>query len=253
MTTTVNKITKLNLKERGRSLQKNTKTIKRKSKSPIVKRKSKSPIVKKKSNPESTVSLVKRKSKDNEQETLNTKSILLKGKLETFFSNKKNFDVIYNCITKKTPCSLSSLDWFVTNYSKKNPIYIQVGGKDINIFTSYRDKLLSFHKSLLDPCKRNYKLYINYDDKKLYTSIGQLLFFKWIISLNILDYIKNNINLIKQDMEIKKSIYPKNKKKETNSTTLVDSKTRKKRESLCKSLATKPSIKRTTGISITFN
>ena len=56
------------------------------------------------------------------------------------------------------------------------------------------------------------------------TTIGQLNFFRWMLENNILDYIKENIQMINQDM-YKRNSTSKKKIKQQN-------KTRKRREEL---------------------
>jgi hypothetical protein len=51
--------------------------------------------------------------------------------------------------------SLRSIDWFVTNYSKKNNIVIKNNGQYINVFQDYKNQLKGYSKKYFDPFRRN--------------------------------------------------------------------------------------------------
>ena len=54
-----------------------------------------------------------------------SKDTLLKIKLLEFYKNPENLNILLPIILQQTRLSLRSLDWFVTNYSKKyNTNYI---------------------------------------------------------------------------------------------------------------------------------
>jgi hypothetical protein len=53
---------------------------------------------------------------------LSSKDDLLRIKLLSFYKDQKNLDILLPIILQKTRLSLRSLDWFVTNYCKKNNI-----------------------------------------------------------------------------------------------------------------------------------
>jgi hypothetical protein len=171
-----------------------------------------------------------------------TNDVLLYRSLIEFYNKNKNIEKL-NEILFSTQISLRIIDWFVTNYSKKNntnyPLYIMPSGKitindvsaneiykQITIHHSYKSQLKSYQKKNFDPfCRRNR---INFECKNfnISTTIGQLNFFKWAIENLVLEYIKNNYDEIEEDMNIsiKK---PKNKSNQN--------KTRKKRQELSKS------------------
>jgi hypothetical protein len=116
--------------------------------------------------------------------------------------------------------SLRLIDWFVINYCKKNKIIIN----DVNIYESYKENLKAYSKKYFDPFKRNSQYYFVFNDKNaelkkigknvknikkyienkqfniIETTLGQLNFFKWIISNNIYNYIIKNRDKIEKDM-----------------------------------------------------
>jgi len=188
-----------------------------------------------------------------------TNDILLYQSLTEFYNKDKNIEKLQE-ILFSTKISLRIIDWFVTNYSKKNninyPLFQTPTGKitvnqnipnelfkQITIYHSYKSQLKSYSKKNFDPfCRRNR---INFQCKtfNISTTIGQLNFFKWAIDNLVLEYIKINYNDIEEDMNIciKK---PKNKPN--------INKARKKRQELSKS-ASRGLNKNNVTVKITFD
>ena len=152
-----------------------------------------------------------------------SKEILLKKKLLHFYSNKNNLNIFLPIILQKTRLSLRSLDWFVTNYSKKYNISYYLEKENISLvnnyfpFKGYKCQLKAYSKKFCDPfCRReriiyDYKNNIfidysknilnNYDHNDyIITTIGQLNFFKFAITDNIINYAIEHINDIEKDM-----------------------------------------------------
>ena len=152
-------------------------------------------------------------------ETVSSKDELLKTKLIDFYKEPQNLNVFLPIILQQTRLSLRSLDWFVTNYSKKyNTNYILVrNGNSISYFPfkSYKSQLKAYSKKYCDPfCRRervifdyqsneiiNFKQTIKMSHKNyIITTIGQLNFFRFAIQDNIISYAMEHINEIEHDM-----------------------------------------------------
>jgi hypothetical protein len=152
---------------------------------------------------------------------MESKESLIKSKLLDFYKNKENLNILLPIILQKTRLSLRSLDWFVTNYCKKNNInYLLL--KDNNLVTyfpykSYKSQLKAYSKKFCDPfCRReriifDYKnnVIVDYINKSsieidhneyIITTLGQLNFFKFAIKDSIIKYAMENINDIEKDM-----------------------------------------------------
>jgi hypothetical protein len=181
---------------------------------------------------------------------LNSDSKLLKLDLMTNFYNKpENLRKIIDVVVFNKDHALRVLEWFCNNYTKKNNIIYKVTPtKEINVYLDYKACLDSYSKKKFDPYKRLYEGYgtfeinVNIPEiptlKKFETTVAQLNFFRWCIKNKILDYVKTNMETIRNDMNvILKKNYPKEpkEKKEVK-------KTRKKRTALSVS-ATLGSIK----------
>ena len=187
-----------------------------------------------------------------------TNDVLLYRSLTEFYNKSTNIEKL-NEILFSTKISLRIIDWFVTNYSKKNntnyPLYITPTGKitintnpsnkihkQVTIHHSYKSQLKSYQKKNFDPfCRRN-RIEFKCKNFSISTTIGQLNFFKWAIENLVLDYIKTNYDEIEDDMNtsIKK---PNNKSK---------NKARKKRQELSKS-ASRGLNKNNVTVKITFD
>jgi hypothetical protein len=98
--------------------------------------------------------------------------------------------------------SIRAIDWFVTNYCKKNNIvYTLEFNKYFNVYMDYKSQLKGYKKKLFDPFCRKHRIPFYYTyDKCLITTIGQLIFFRWTIQNKILDYIETHIKEINNDM-----------------------------------------------------
>ena len=165
--------------------------------------------------------------------------VLLKS-LEEYYNEGKNGDNLLTVLDSSQKISLRIIDWFVTNYSKKNNIYYTIFKdednkntfescdniyKQFNTYQSYKAQLKSFSKKRFDPFCRRERIKFKVNDKEIETTIGQLNFFKWAIENLIIDYINQNYKDIENDMNSSYSITKKQKK----------SVERKKRQELSKS------------------
>ena len=180
---------------------------------------------------------------------ISSKKDLLMQSLINFFTNRDNLDQVIPIITGKSKISLRILDWFVTNYSKKNNIHYQITLnnkiKNFIVYLDYKSQLKAYSKRQFDPfCRRERISFIDHDNNELITTVGQLNFFRWGIENNILEYIKSNYEIIENDMN--NSLRNLYKKKEG------DNKNRRKRTELSVS-ATKTVNKHNVSIIVQFD
>ena len=181
-----------------------------------------------------------------------TQNQLLLNNLMEFYKNETYLSRMLKIITGESKISLRIVDWFATNYAKKNytlyPIHT-TNGEIIRfkVYFDYKLKLKAYSKKRFDPFCRWDRISIPYkNDTSIETTIGQLNFFKWAIENKVIEYIEENYDTIEKDMNNRNST---SKRKET----VVDnSKTRKKREELSIS-ATKSIKKEEVEIVVHFN
>lgn len=138
---------------------------------------------------------------------------------------KEKIEKMIDIIDGKSKISLRLLDWFITNYSDKYKIKLKkdnipekedIFDTDFNVHIGYKSQLKSFRKKYFDPFRRRQKFKYYFDKEKtlyLYTTIGQLNFFKWAFSNNIIQYVDDNFNTISKKMVLTSKL-DKNKKKE---------------------------------------
>lgn len=167
---------------------------------------------------------------------LHTQNDLLMKNLLDFYKCHENIHMMTRIINGETKISLRIVDWFVTNFAKKNyTVYEYITDRgNINRFKVYNDyklKLKAYSKKRFDPFCRWERISIPYNDSQfMETTIGQLNFFKWAIENKIIDYITENYDVIESDMNTRNSTAKRRTPPMDHSSD--NSKTRKKREEL---------------------
>lgn len=143
-------------------------------------------------------------------------------RLEKFYADPSNFNRVKNIIDGKTKISLRLIDWFVTNYSKKyNVTYVTKTQKHMIVYLSYKSHLKAYSKKMFDPFCRWKR--IKFHDME--TTVGQLNFFEWAITDEVLKYLEDHQEEVHKDMEIrlqeskKKEEQPKKRHELSNSAT----------------------------------
>jgi hypothetical protein len=160
---------------------------------------------------------------------------LLMLSLSKFYAQSNYIEEFIPIVNGESEISLRLIDWFVTNFSKKNNTILVnvVDGNTVhmNVFMSYRSQLKSYSKTNFDPFRRRdrirfyyggngYSSTINTNDTQravvvmdtqktdvnkdtvgyIDTTIGQLNMFRWILQHNILEYIRKHKEDIESDM-----------------------------------------------------
>ena len=161
---------------------------------------------------------------------------LLLKTLMYYYDKDDSLNKMLSIINGTSRISLRIVDWFATNYAKKNyTIYNIDDNKRFKVYVDYKLNLKAYSKKRFDPFCRWERITIPYeDDKFIQTTIGQLNFFKWALENKVIEYIENNYSEIENDMNSRNSGSKKNSSQQQ--------KTRKKREEL--SISATKSIKR---------
>ena len=174
-----------------------------------------------------------------------TQNDLLLAKLMEFYELDNNLTYMLSIINGQSKISLRIIDWFVTNYAKKNyTVYtVHRSGEEIRfkVYIDYKLKLKAYSKEFFDSFCRWERITIPYiNGTHIQTTLGQLNFFKWALQNDIIKYIEENYAAIDEDMNTRNSS-AKNKSSTASSssssssndeTVVVTNKTRKKREEL---------------------
>lgn len=133
---------------------------------------------------------------------IDTKLGLLMRSLTEFYKNTKYIHEMKDIIDQNSVISLRILDWFITNYAKKYRTVIQTRSQNVDVYQNYKLQLKSFSKSQFDPfCRKNKIIFYYTPTDFLETSCGQLCFFRWCFQNGILEFVKNNLSTIEQDMK----------------------------------------------------
>ncbi len=145
--------------------------------------------------------------KEAKPNNLMCKQTLLMNTLNVYFKDIDNLNNMIPIILGKSSISLRILDWFVTNYAKKNNISYDVFNKKTNtmkkfiVHIDYKSQLKAYSKKYFDPfCRRERIVFIDHKNNEIVTTAGQLNFFRWVIENDILYYIYNNLKTIELDM-----------------------------------------------------
>jgi hypothetical protein len=126
--------------------------------------------------------------------------------LTKFFRIQDNIKKMLPIVQGKSPISLRILDWFVTNYCKKRNVVVDIVNENgdsrrLMIYLDYKSQLKAYSKKQFDPfCRRERIRFVYQKSQELITTVGQLNFFRWLITNQILDYIQLNIEDIEEDM-----------------------------------------------------
>lgn len=125
----------------------------------------------------------------------------LEVSLREFFDDEENTSTMLKIINNEL-MSLRTLDWFVSNYSKKkNIMFMTSSGRLFNVFMEYKSQLKSYSKRMFDPFNRGDRIAFNdLDGRKISTTCGQLNFFRWVIKNDIVNECLRNIQEVEEDM-----------------------------------------------------
>ena len=171
-----------------------------------------------------------------------TQNDLLLNNLLEFYNQGDNMDTMLNIINGESKISLRIIDWFATNYAKKNfTIYdVKDGKQRFKVYMDYKLKLKAYSKKRFDPFCRWERITIPYKEGvSIQTTLGQLNFFKWALENDVIKFIEENYQAIELDMNNRNSTSKKKEQPNDNK-----NKTRKKREEL--SISASKSIKKET-------
>ena len=135
--------------------------------------------------------------------------------LQTFYNETGNLEKITPILKGESPISLRLVDWFITNYAKKNNTSYMMGTKQFLVHFNYKRELKAYSKKLFDPfCRRDRIMFEALNQASIMTTVGQLNFFRWFIEKKILDFIEDNRTAIEADMNASiKEHYSKDGKK----------------------------------------
>lgn len=182
---------------------------------------------------------------------MNSQNELLLHKLRDFYNMDDNLVKMLGIINGESRISLRIVDWFSTNYAKKNFTSFETElYPRFKVYNDYKLKLKAYSKRRFDPFCRWDRIKMPFGDNQysIETTIGQLNFFKWAIENKIIQYIEKHYLEIEADMNSNNSI---SKSKKHNDSLDNNKTSRKRREELSVSAA-KSLKKESADIIVTF-
>jgi hypothetical protein len=121
--------------------------------------------------------------------------------LQEFYTHPGNLDALLPILKGESPISLRLIDYFVTNYAKKNNTSYMEQNRQFLVYFYYKRELNAYSKRLFDPfCRRERILFQARGHEPFVTTVGQLNFFRWAIEKGILAYIAEQRETIEKDM-----------------------------------------------------
>jgi hypothetical protein len=121
--------------------------------------------------------------------------------LQEFYTVPGNLEKLLPILQGSSKISLRLIDYFVTNYAKKNNTNFYIQSKHFLVYFNYKRELNAYSKRLFDPfCRRERIMFQARGVESFVTTVGQLNFFRWFIEKNILDYVIENHETIERDM-----------------------------------------------------
>jgi|UniRef100_A0AB38ZM00 hypothetical protein len=124
-----------------------------------------------------------------------SKTDILLTSINNFYNQEESRTKLMTILNKTSGISLRNLEWFITNYAKKNNTTFKTrDGKLFTVHCAYKSSLDGYSKKLFDPfCRSEKFMYtIPGTNEEIYTTLAQLNFIKWCIKNNIIDYIIDN-------------------------------------------------------------
>lgn len=126
--------------------------------------------------------------------------VLLRS-LRKYYADPAALRMLTDVLKNKTKVSLRTLDWLVTNYSKKNNTVYSHNNKTVNVFLEYKGCLKAFSKRSFDPFQRRERIEItDGDGLPMQSTTGQLNFFRFAISMGVISYAIKHAAVIEADM-----------------------------------------------------
>lgn len=147
--------------------------------------------------------------------------LLLSSLLKFYEEDAQYLTILSKIAGQKTSISLREMDYTITNYGNKNKtVYKLKNGSMFNMYLEYKNQLKAYSKKFFDPFCRRERIFIEFEGlgittlkdsevsvfkertNGIVTTVGQLNFFRWAITNEVIDFCFNNKAKIDQEMEV---------------------------------------------------
>ncbi|CAM9138460.1 unnamed protein product, partial [Ectocarpus sp. 8 AP-2014] len=128
--------------------------------------------------------------------------VLLNSVLLWFNEEESRVQTFSDIVHHKNGLSLRIIDWLITNFTKSFSVAIESDGLPRNLRRDYRKNLSAHNKKNFDPFARRRRIHIVLLGKeKRVSTIGQLNFFRWFLSKNLVGFLLENKSVIEKHMK----------------------------------------------------
>ncbi|AII16954.1 hypothetical protein JO84_gp296 [Aureococcus anophagefferens virus] len=142
-----------------------------------------------------------------------SKEDFLKESLFKYYEKKENITLLSEILTK-SKISLRLIDWFITKYSKTHCIHYEMDGRLFYVYSNYKSQLKAYSKKVFDPFCRSQKFTIKKDNITIFSTAGQLNFFRWAIENHVIKFIFKNLKFLEIEMKKYKKAEASKKKEQ---------------------------------------
>ena len=109
-------------------------------------------------------------------------------------------------ITQTSEVSIRLMDWLVTNYSKQHKVLYTYSKDTIqrifDLHMEYKMTLDSYGRPLFDPFRRGARITFNIGDEPYTTTLGQMLFWYWAETHQVIHYCAKHAAEIEMHMTV---------------------------------------------------
>ena len=120
--------------------------------------------------------------------------------LQRFYNSNTDIQYVIPILKGENDLSLRLIDWFVTTYAKRHNIAYNLDNQEFLVYLNYKSQLKAYSKKLFDPfCRRERIQFQLAGHEPLFTTVGQLNFFRWALEKKILDYIRQHFDDITRE------------------------------------------------------
>jgi hypothetical protein len=177
--------------------------------------------------------------------------------LQKFYSQHNDLKTLIPLLKGEGDISLRLIDWFVTNYAKKNHVSYNINNQEFVVYLNYKSQLKAYSKKLFDPfCRRERIIFQCGSHESFETTVGQLNFFRWAFEKDILSYMRLNLQDIHNEEKLTRASGTQNSSSSNDSeqtiSTVSTKSTRRRRTEKVASSA-KMLLKQDTEVFLTFD
>jgi len=128
--------------------------------------------------------------------------VLLSSVLRWFNQEESRVQTFSDIIHHKNGLSLRIIDWLITNFTKSFRGAIESEGLPRNLRKDYHKNLSAHNKKNFDPFARRRRIQIIlFGKEKRVSTIGQLNFFRWFLSKDLVGFLLENKSVIEKHMK----------------------------------------------------